>query len=680
VPTFATRTRRASAAAVVLALGFAGALVAAPAANAATITVTSSADAGAGTLRQAVLDANSGAFPGGDTIQFAPAVTSITLASPIVVTEALNLYGPGAAALQISRNGDFEMFEFDMAAAGQNVGIDGIRFDGGLGTTQRGLDFLANNPVQNLTISDSEFQVFQTSVRGGAVNIEELTGNFILVSTDFHDNASLANVNVASIYAEDIDAGFTSISDCDFYGNTGESGSGLEIMFSSTDLVIADSTFSDNQSTNAGAGAFFYGLDSVTIRDTTFRNDDVSSNSAGALYVSNSGSVSVEDSAFSDSDTLSGNGGAMVADTVDGLEIIDTSFTNNSAANMGGALYVHSAGTVDISGSAFTLNTTSAGGGALAFGLINDTVDIDTSLFDSNSTLGNGGAINAPSVSQQVNVRSTTFVGNVATNGPGGASGAAIYAGEITAGAELLLDSSTFSEQFVDTGVFGTGGGESVAVGTIRTDGRLFVLQSTLFEDANGAAGAIFADTIESDGDLLVHSSTIVADGALRVGNNLGGAAAVNSIVYGDANNIGTEAIRLDAGTPIGIAYDIISSAFDLAIMVEIPFGTNQFSVVDPGLSALANNGGPTETMLPLATSPAVDAGLIPFPTPPNVDQRGAGFPRVLGGRVDIGALETGTLLAATGLNISPLVPIGAAVVVLLGVGLLILARRRRAV
>ena len=67
------------------------ALVAAPAANALTVTVTSSADSGAGSLRQAILDANSGAFPGIETISFAAPVTSITLDLTIVVTEALNI-------------------------------------------------------------------------------------------------------------------------------------------------------------------------------------------------------------------------------------------------------------------------------------------------------------------------------------------------------------------------------------------------------------------------------------------------------------------------------------------------------------------------------------------------------------------------------------------------------------
>jgi hypothetical protein len=66
---------------------------------------------------------------------------------------------------------------------------------------------------------------------------------------------------------------------------------------------------------------------------------------------------------------------------------------------------------------------------------------------------------------------------------------------------------------------------------------------------------------------------------------------------------------------------------------------------VPPMLSALASNGGPTQTMALQAGSPAIDAGNpagCASPTGPllTVDQRGA--PRVSppGGRCDIGAYE----------------------------------------
>src|SRR5262249_17483188 len=71
----------------------------------------------------------------------------------------------------------------------------------------------------------------------------------------------------------------------------------------------------------------------------------------------------------------------------------------------------------------------------------------------------------------------------------------------------------------------------------------------------------------------------------------------------------------------------------------------NQVGVADPGLSTLADNGGPTQTIALLPNSPAVDAGsnalaVDPQGNPLTTDQRGPGFPRIVNGTVDIGALE----------------------------------------
>src|SRR5262249_46756477 len=60
----------------------------------------------------------------------------------------------------------------------------------------------------------------------------------------------------------------------------------------------------------------------------------------------------------------------------------------------------------------------------------------------------------------------------------------------------------------------------------------------------------------------------------------------------------------------------------------------------DPLLGSLQNNGGSTLTHALLPGSPAIDMGDPNFTGPPFFDQRGAGFDRVVNGRVDIGAFE----------------------------------------
>lgn len=74
----------------------------------------------------------------------------------------------------------------------------------------------------------------------------------------------------------------------------------------------------------------------------------------------------------------------------------------------------------------------------------------------------------------------------------------------------------------------------------------------------------------------------------------------------------------------------------------------------DPNLGPLQNNGGATKTHLLVAPSPAIDTGDNEILAPPlslTSDQRGPGFPRLLGPRVDRGAVETGANAVVTTLD-----------------------------
>lgn len=74
------------------------------------------------------------------------------------------------------------------------------------------------------------------------------------------------------------------------------------------------------------------------------------------------------------------------------------------------------------------------------------------------------------------------------------------------------------------------------------------------------------------------------------------------------------------------------------------PNDYNFFALTNIGLGPLQDNGGPTQTMALLPDSPALNAGDPNYHGPPTTDQRGAGFPRVSGGRIDIGAYEVPAL------------------------------------
>lgn len=93
-----------------------------------TLAVINALDSGSGSLRQAVIDANS--IPGADTIVFAKSVHKITLTSgELTVADDLEIAGPGARKLTISGNHASRIFDIQ---SGANVSIADLTVADGL--------------------------------------------------------------------------------------------------------------------------------------------------------------------------------------------------------------------------------------------------------------------------------------------------------------------------------------------------------------------------------------------------------------------------------------------------------------------------------------------------------------------------------------------------------------------
>lgn len=675
--TFAIRARRASAVTAAIAIAFTGALVAAPAANAAVFSVTSTADAGVGTLRQAILDANASAGP--DVVNIT-VTGSIGLESTIVITEGVAINGPGLSNLQIIRTQDVEMLLVDMASADQDVSIDGISFDGAAATSvQRGISFINPVfPVRHITITDSDFAVFDAEVDGGVIRVFGASGDLTIDNTDFHDNASTNN-SVATIYSTNV-AGTTTVSNSAFTGNNGEAGSGMNIQ-TSQDVVLSNLTFTGNRASNAGGGLTVSDVSSLELVNSAFSDNDSTSNVGGALYVTFvSNFVTIANSTFTNSDTPT-LGGAAFIDQVELLEVLDSSFSANSAGNRGGALHLDDNEETLIAGNTFSGNGSGFGGGAIHFASISDEVTIDSNLFDDNISNGDGGAVSFITADENVTIQSNTFSNNQ-TAGTGG--GLAVQS---VVESQFFVFQNTFTDNL--SPMLFTNGGTSIGVGVIDVEGVVAIANSTFYEP-NPLANPIVqvAALLEGpnpivSGVLVFLSSTFVGyNGVLDVVDNDGTIFTTHSIFNGDLGDVGgTPVFDMNGTVEVAIDYNIFTTAFDATNMVDQ--GNNRFSI-DPQLGALASNAGVTQTMVPLAGSPAINTGdpiySTRFPQFPT-DQRGVGFVRIFNGRVDIGAVELQTLaLAATGVEVSPLVPIGAGGILLLGAAALLVARRRQVV
>jgi fibronectin-binding autotransporter adhesin len=171
----------------------------------------------------------------------------------------------------------------------------------------------------------------------------------------------------------------------------------------------------------------------------------------------------------------------------------------------------------------------------------------------------------------------------------------------------------------------GTAGG-----GGIYNDGTLSLTDSTIA--ANSTSGYYhdsYGGGIFNSGLLTVTGSTITGNLAPNYScglRNSGGTATLtDTIVAG--NSYG------DISGPVSGTYDLIGTGGSGGLVNGVD--GNLVGVADPGLGALGNYGGPTETIPLLPGSPAIDAGTSAGA--PATDQRGE--PRV--GAVDIGAFES---------------------------------------
>ena len=112
-------------------------------------------DSGSGSLRQAILDASSG-----DTITFAPSVTTVTLINgELVINKNLIITGPGANRLTVAaRCIDFVCFRIFNISPGVTVSISGITISNGFAQDDPGGGGILSAGVLTLTdctISDN---------------------------------------------------------------------------------------------------------------------------------------------------------------------------------------------------------------------------------------------------------------------------------------------------------------------------------------------------------------------------------------------------------------------------------------------------------------------------------------------------------------------------------------------
>jgi hypothetical protein len=367
----------------------------------------------------------------------------------------------------------------------------------------------------------------------------------------------------------------------------------------------------------------------VNLSDLTVRDGNIVGSGAGAgIFAVNADlalqRVSVVHNTV-DADGAPGSGGGPVSGAGlyfvgPSLEIVDSTVSDNTASAAGGSgkfggaisgggiFAVVNAGRVRIASSTIAGNVADARGG-----------QGPASPEQAGGAISGGGyfiVANSPSSSR---VDDSTFANNSAdaSGGPGGPNGAISGGGifEVTNSAPMTYTNVTITgnvAKFNGASGGAGGGGGIYSVGNQPVSFFNTTIASNRIDGSLASGGGGNADLFNK----VFFKDSIVANGS-------GPSGSENCMLAGGPSSLG---FNLDSSDQCGF------------------HGVGDRVNADPQLGPLADNGGPTQTMLPAATSPVVDQGVAVRPEDQREVVRPIDFPSIAnaagGDGSDIGAVE----------------------------------------
>jgi hypothetical protein len=324
----------------------------------------------------------------------------------------------------------------------------------------------------------------------------------------------------------------------------------------------------------------------------------ISANGASAIFLVDSGAV-VTISAFNLIEGGSRSDGGAISNAGT-LTLANSQVINSQTQTNGGG--IANTGTLTITGSEVAENLSNVSGGGI---VSSGTLTITNSTVDGNFGAVNGGGILS---SGTLTVNASTIEDNSS-----GANGA----GASTTGTAVFYDSTI-------NGNSASGNG-----GAIYNNGSLSIPQSTLYDNT-----AVDGSAIENNG-----SGTMVLLQCTVTQNSATGGTGGTIRNLNDDNGAVTLLNTIDAGNS-SLAGDCPGCG------TQSNFNAINVSAENLGLGGLADNGGPTQTVMAFTGSVVLGAGSVPLIAGANLpqslvnDQRGAGFVRVINNTVDLGSVQ----------------------------------------
>ncbi len=453
------------------------------------------------------------------------------------------------------------------------------------------IDFAANLNNGTITLRPSLGQL----VIGGAfhINASDLTDGITIKAADGHRVFEIQPGHTVTLENLTLTDGSPTGA---FPGNAGGA-----IYNDGATLTLTDCTLSDHQATYGGA-IFNKGYSrSVTLSLTNCTLSNNSATEGGAI--------------FSD-----GRSGAIAGSAT--LALTDCSLSGNSASTTGGAIFSRGRDPSSISTTTLTTCTLSnnsayEGGGISSHGVDNGTATLtltDSTLND-NWTLAGGDSATFPAPQ-------------------GGLGGGIFNKGDSTL---TLTSCSLFGNQTgrggnlnIDPNSFGFAGSGGDGAG-IYNDGTLTLENCTLHDNQTGDGGnrnGAPAGEYGNGGGIFSTSTSTLSLTHCTITENL-------AFIGGGINN---------SSSSLTIGNSLIAANIGIQSDPNLKTPTapttpdpNLISEADPQLAPLAHYGGPTQTMHPLAGSPAI----LDTADTTRTDQRGF----TLNGPPTIGAVKLGNII-----------------------------------
>lgn len=327
---------------VVIALAMTFGMTVGEAARAANYTVVNLNDAGAGSLRQAILDANTN--PGADTITFGAGVTgTITLTTgELAITDSVTLQGPGPNVLAISGNDASRVLNLYSGAALLDVTISGLTISHGAASTGAGIvDYDENLTLDNVVLRDNK-----STSDGGGLWADGFNMTLTIRNSVITGNTS--GQDGGGIYVEDT-GGTLLIQNSTISNNqAARHGGGIYFYDPDHDITIEGSTISGNVAGQRGGGIYLYNIDGST-NTFTIRNSSITGNraqSGGGIYLDQTDYPVIIENTTISGNTATADGGGLNArnSSSGGLSLVNVTLADNTAGGKGGG-FIHQQGT-----------------------------------------------------------------------------------------------------------------------------------------------------------------------------------------------------------------------------------------------------------------------------------------------------------------------------------------------